>query len=450
MECEMASVDLTSSVLQWAPRTEWIMRPLQSDQAALVASWIPTLEDLRWVAPCTPPPLDAVKVLEWRRSYVEPFIFYDPDNIPAAYGELVPSQTHADEMWIAHVVVDPRRRNEGIGRRFIQCLLDKSFAEMNARGVCLSVFCDNISGRACYRRAGLRECGSRRLRPVWLTEEEPLVDMRIERFDWLARRWKEALAVATHGAPWRKYYRLYRRLRFAGDPMFRERLEVMFSTAGPVVREGEFEAADLGCGTGCLAEEMARRFPNATIWGFDADPLAVLMGESALRGEYGDRIRFELADLRDSAWGFGREAQFKLAVSSLSRHWMSRESLRRLYHTVGGTLRSNGVFANSDHVPPDSTWSSNLFSLSGGHRTRATVPAAAQSCFPWRSFWKRVKSELGIETLCEQMAADLPVNEGAEQGFTFRFHQLALRNAGFAVVREMWRDRGEAVIVGYK
>lgn len=422
------------------------LRPFDHALAGQVARWAGSMEDLRWVAPCTPPPLDAAKVIDWHRQFVSPYILFDPDGTPIGYGELVPSQSRMDEVWIAHLVVAPERRHSGVGRTFVRELMDIAFQDMDAETVSLSVFEDNLAGRACYRRCGFRESGARTLRPVWLTKDEPLVDMRIERFDWLARQWKDELQQATRGADWGEYYRRYRKLRLKNDRRLKERLDVILQQ-GPQRPSERFVAADFGSGMGIAAEAIARRYPNATVWAFDADPLQVLMGEMALQDSLGDRVRFELADLRDPHWTFGRRHSFAMAVSALSLHWMSRESLRRFYSSVAYVMREGSSFGNSDHIAPDHGWGSALLNLTSRNGKTAEEPRAS---LPWNEYWQNLRRELGIDYLCEQMAAELAVYEGLENGQPFRVHQLALKNAGFSVVREMWREGGEAVIIAWK
>lgn len=419
----------------------YYLRPFEAGDGVLVARWCSSLDDLRWVAPCTPPPLTAEKVRGWHHNGVSPFLFYNPNHEPVGYGELVPSITRMGEVWIAHLVVDPNRRNEGIGRLFVLSLLDKVFHDYRAESAFLSVFEDNVLGRACYRHCGFRECGSRKLRPVWLSEDEPLVDMRIELFDWLANHWKESLKRLTAGTDWPLLYNEFRRLRFEWDPTLRDRQSLILSQI-PCEKSQPLMAADLGSGPGILAESIAENFPNAEVWAFDADPLQVLMGEEALMEKFGKRIHFELADLREPAWSLGRAGIFAFSASSLALHWMNRDSLRRFYRILYSTLKPGGVFANADHISLDNSWSHSF--------TVRKTREAARPRIPWDEYWRSLKESLNILYSCEQMASDLPVYEGMEQGQSMRAHSYSLENAGFSGIRELWREDGDAVIVAVK
>ena len=427
------------------------LKPFHSSLASTVVGWIRGVKELRFVAPYTPPPLTPEKVLAWRRGRQESLICEDPDAGPVAYAELVHASAAQDEIWIAHLVVDPARRGAGLGQAFTRRLLQRAFEHHRAAHVHLSVFEDNAPAKACYERCGFRAYARRPAGVEWLRSGPPLLDMRVERFGWLARQWKDRLAGAGAGADWPAFYRRYAALRRSWDPQFDERLALAFEASGLSADE-PFLAADLGAGPGLLSEAIARRFPGARVHAFEAHPLSLLLGEGAMGEALPGRIVFEPADLRQSDWVFGRGGAFRLAASTLAAHWMSRRSLRRLYSQTAAALSPGGVFFNSDHVAPDSwlaaTWARAALARAFPRRGAGADAEARQQA--WTAFWADLKRELGVETLCREMDREFAVYEGCETGYPRGFHLAVLRRAGFEDAREIWRRGGEAVVLARK
>lgn len=100
---------------------------------------------------------------------------------------------------------------------------------------------------------------------------------------------------------------------------------------GPVRR-----AADLGCGTGEHAQMLARRWPEATVWGVDSSEE---MLARALAGELPDNLRFVHQDLRD----WEPPGPLDRIVSNAVLHWLPDHAtvLRRFV----GWLAPGGVLA---------------------------------------------------------------------------------------------------------
>ena len=130
-----------------------------------IAGWVTSEEDLRWLAPGTLPPLTAEKVTAWKKAGGASLVgFEEPSVFPVAYGELNPMQSEAEHFWLGHVVVDSRLRGRGVGRLFVQKLLEQAFSRQHARRVSLVVFPENQPAVHCYRRCGFRIVGEERHR----------------------------------------------------------------------------------------------------------------------------------------------------------------------------------------------------------------------------------------------------------------------------------------------
>jgi trans-aconitate 2-methyltransferase len=73
-----------------------------------------------------------------------------------------------------------------------------------------------------------------------------------------------------------------------------ERARPFFDLVGQVRAEAPGFVADLGCGPGNLTAALAARWPGARVLGVDSSPEMI----EAAQAEAGDRLTFELADLR--------------------------------------------------------------------------------------------------------------------------------------------------------
>ncbi|WP_228636808.1 trans-aconitate 2-methyltransferase [Microtetraspora sp. AC03309] len=100
-----------------------------------------------------------------------------------------------------------------------------------------------------------------------------------------------------------------------------ERSRPFFDLITRVAADAPEHVVDLGCGTGELTAELARRWPTATVHGIDSS--AAMIGK-APRGE---RLEFEVADIRD--WRPRRPAD--VIVSNAALQWIPehRELLAR-------------------------------------------------------------------------------------------------------------------------
>jgi RimJ/RimL family protein N-acetyltransferase len=136
------------------------LAPFNPGYAAVVADWVRTEDELRRLAPSTPPPLTAEKVSKWRKIGGEAFVALEArESCPVAYGELNPMRYETGHVWLGHVIVDPTRRGIGIGRWFVESLLNEAFLERAARKVSLIVFPDNAAAVRCYESIGFCRAG---------------------------------------------------------------------------------------------------------------------------------------------------------------------------------------------------------------------------------------------------------------------------------------------------
>jgi len=128
--------------------------------APIVASWVRDGQDLLWLAPKTPPPLTATKVMAWVRPDGFPFLLRRDDVAePLGYLELNPMSVPKRHFWMGHCVIDARHRGRGLGRLMVDLMLDEAFLHRRMNRVSLIVFPDNLPAVRCYRRAGFLDVG---------------------------------------------------------------------------------------------------------------------------------------------------------------------------------------------------------------------------------------------------------------------------------------------------
>ncbi len=138
----------------------WRLWPFGAQHAPVIATWVTTETQLRWLAPSTAPPLTAEKVMAWKRPLGWAFVLgTDAEAVPLGYGELNPMKNNPRHYWLGHVVICPARRRCGLGVRLVRSLLHHAYTSLQATQVSLIVFPANEVALHCYRRAGLAEVG---------------------------------------------------------------------------------------------------------------------------------------------------------------------------------------------------------------------------------------------------------------------------------------------------
>jgi ribosomal protein S18 acetylase RimI-like enzyme len=106
-----------------------------------------------WVPPATGP--DAVLTGWLEDPDISGFLLLR-SGTPVAYGELwlEPDDAEAE---LAHLVVDPAQRRQGLGRALAVSLVDRARAE-GLSNLFLRVHADNDLAIACYGTAGFKRC----------------------------------------------------------------------------------------------------------------------------------------------------------------------------------------------------------------------------------------------------------------------------------------------------
>jgi trans-aconitate methyltransferase len=99
---------------------------------------------------------------------------------------------------------------------------------------------------------------------------------------------------------------------------------------------------DLGCGPGTITIRLLDRLPGARSIAVDVDPVLLAIASATFADD--DRVRIVQADLNNAAWAEALpELQLDAVLTATALHWLSEDTVRRLYGDLGGLVRRGGV-----------------------------------------------------------------------------------------------------------
>jgi len=126
--------------------------PYSAEYSATVRSWIDSGEIYSYVCRGKdfPPPDDVVD--SWQRNDITSHVLLS-NNKPVGYGELWDRRLER-AVEIAHLIVDPHRRSEGLGTKLVQQLYDRAAARGSVTKVLVNLYSDNTIALGCYVKAG--------------------------------------------------------------------------------------------------------------------------------------------------------------------------------------------------------------------------------------------------------------------------------------------------------
>ncbi|MCK4574646.1 MAG: GNAT family N-acetyltransferase [candidate division Zixibacteria bacterium] len=126
--------------------------PYTDEYADMVRGWIDSEETYQFVCRGKnfPPPDELVK--SWQREGIASFLLF-ADRKPVAYGELWnrPKELAVE---IAHVLVNPYSRSQGLGTKMVNLLYARGAARPDVAKVLANVYNENEFGLACLLKAG--------------------------------------------------------------------------------------------------------------------------------------------------------------------------------------------------------------------------------------------------------------------------------------------------------
>ncbi|NEA59295.1 class I SAM-dependent methyltransferase [Streptomyces sp. SID13666] len=252
-------------------------------------------------------------------------------------------------------------------------------------------------------------------------------------------------APAVRTADWQSWQKSWDRQQEWYLPDREERFRVMLDMVEALVGPAP-KVLDLACGTGSISDRVLRRFPEARSTGVDLDPALLTIARGHFEGE--SRIEFVTADLRDPRWTDRLpHREYDAVLTATALHWLRTDPLRELYGRVAGVLRPGGVFMNADHAPDESTPRINEAERALRHARMAREKA--DGVLDWTEWWDLARQD---ELLAGPVAARYEIFGSHADGepHSVEWHAQALRDAGFAEARAVWRSVPDALVLGLK
>ena len=93
--------------------------------------------------------------LHLKRDNVYALCFLDKKKFLISYGEIV--LTELSKGILCRVIIKPEKRRMGIGKIFVNHLLNWAFYEKSVHKIILNTFGHNIAARRCYQSVGFYE-----------------------------------------------------------------------------------------------------------------------------------------------------------------------------------------------------------------------------------------------------------------------------------------------------
>lgn len=125
-------------------------------------------------------------------------------------------------------------------------------------------------------------------------------------------------------------------------PYYNEMIEALVSVI-TFDKDKEIKVIDLGCGTGTIAKEIKKEYPNAKFTCVDIAENMLKMAELKL----GKDVKYIKSDFNN----FIFPEKYDLIVSSLALHHLSEEKdVDDFYKKIYNSLNSQGIFINADVV----------------------------------------------------------------------------------------------------
>ncbi|GHH32256.1 class I SAM-dependent methyltransferase [Lentzea cavernae] len=203
---------------------------------------------------------------------------------------------------------------------------------------------------------------------------------------------------------------------------------------------------DLGCGPGSLSTRLHERVPHARIVGVDVNPFLLSLARHA-RPERAP-IDYVLTELGTPGWveqvGAGRE--WDAAVSTTALHWLEPDRLQSVYADVAGLIRPGGVLVNGDHLHYERPV---LRELAEFVRDRRAERAGVLENEDWSTWWTDARSNPLLREMFTE--GELTTKAGGYgNDLSARWHEEALREAGFSDVGVLWQYGDDYVMVAVR
>jgi len=203
-------------------------------------------------------------------------------------------------------------------------------------------------------------------------------------------------------------------------PYYREMISPLLLSI-PFSRDKSIKVIDLGCGTGTIAFEIRKLFPNAYITCLDISENMISMAKAKLGEE--DKNIYIVANFYD----FYFEDKYDVIISSLAlHHLITDENKKNFYIKIYNTLKEGGVFYNADVVLGSNAYIQEVYMKK------------------WKEFMRKNVSLSEIENKW------IPKYKEEDSPTTLMNHLKWLEDIGFRDVDVIWKYYNYAVYGGYK
>lgn len=251
--------------------------------------------------------------------------------------------------------------------------------------------------------------------------------------------------TTTPGSDWHAWQESWDRQQEWYLPDREERFRVMLDMVEALVGS-EPRVLDLACGTGSITARLLERFPKAVSTGVDLDPALLTIAEGTFAGD--GRVTFVTADLKDPDWpSLLPYDSYDAVLTATALHWLHSEPLAALYGRIAALVRDGGVFMNADHMIDETTPRINAADRAQRHARMDEARAAG--VLDWAEWWRLAAKD---PLLAEPTARRFEIYGEHADGDTpsAAWHARALREAGFAEAREVWRSPSDALVLALR
>jgi len=207
-------------------------------------------------------------------------------------------------------------------------------------------------------------------------------------------------------------------------------LDAIGAAVGP-----RFRFLDLGTGTGSLSERIVHRFPRATGWSVDFDPVLLKLARTGLP-ELRTRLRWIETDLRRADWSTALPAgRLDAVVSTTALHWLTPPQLTRLYRVLGHRIRPGGIFLDGDSLGYPSS-EPRLAKVARAVRQRPGSPPTRGET--WDVWWASIRRDARFRAEFAVRDERYPREHAGTPTPDLAGHVRRLRSAGFSEVDVVW------------
>jgi SAM-dependent methyltransferase len=236
------------------------------------------------------------------------------------------------------------------------------------------------------------------------------------------------------------------------EERFEAMLDALDGTAA-AENDGDLVVLDIACGPGAISQRLLARFPGATSFAVDLDPVLLAIGEGAL-GTLGGRLAWISDDLNDAAWADrlseklgGRQLDAVLSTTAL--HWVSPGTLARVYRELGQLMRPGGVFLNGDHMAyaPDRPTIGGLAQRTREQRRAVPPPQGVDT---WEGWWQAIEAEPALHGLVEERKRRFAWRDFKWTNASLDFQVGALKDAGFREVDTIWQRLSNRILMAVR